>query len=43
MPYSLLGGPPLYVEKHGHAPVSSKPGSRLQDTHERKPGASPLQ
>ncbi len=37
-----LGGPPLYVEKFGHAPASSKQGSRLRDAHVRESGASPL-
>lgn len=37
-----LGGPPLYVEKFGHAPASSKQGSRLRDAHVRESGVSPL-
>ena len=37
-----FGGPPLYVEKYGHAPASSKQGSRLRDAHVRESGASPL-
>jgi hemoglobin len=37
-----LGGPPLYVEKYGHAPASSKQGSRLRDAHVRESGTSPL-
>lgn len=36
-----LGGPPLYVEKYGHAPASSKQGSRLRDAHVRESDASP--
>lgn len=38
-----LGGPALYVEKYGHAPASSKQGSRLRDAHARESGASPQQ